>query len=171
MAELKDIRIRNEWRPGDLGTILHLHGVLYAGEYGYGPIFEAYVAEGLAEFQKRYDPELDRVWICEHDGAVVGSLVIMHRENGAAQLRYFLLLPGYRGIGLGKKLVDSAMGYLRERGYASCFLLTEKELSAAAALYRRAGFVLAEEHESSIFGRPGTECRYELTLSASPPHR
>jgi peptidyl-dipeptidase Dcp len=60
------------------------------------------------------------------------------------------------------------MDYLRERGYTSCYLLTEKELTAAAALYKRAGFVLAEEKESAIFGRPGIECRYELKIAPEP---
>ncbi|HCM26482.1 MAG TPA: GNAT family N-acetyltransferase [Treponema sp.] len=159
-----EIMVRNEWKPGDLGYLVYLHGILYSGEYGYGPVFEAYVAESLAEFQRRYDPALDRVWICEHAGAIIGSLVIMHRENNAAQLRYFLLRPEYRGIGLGKKLMDSAMSYLREMGYSSCYLLTEKGLEAAASLYTRAGFVLTEERDSDIFGKPGKECRYEMKV-------
>jgi hypothetical protein len=33
-----------------------LHGLLYGAEYGYWIAFETYVAEGLNEFYKSYDP-------------------------------------------------------------------------------------------------------------------
>jgi hypothetical protein len=47
-------KIRHHIKPGDIGYLIHLHGVLFAKEYGYDQTFEAYVAGGLAEFiQKR----------------------------------------------------------------------------------------------------------------------
>ena len=30
----------------------------------------------------------------------------MHRGEDSAQLRYFMILPGYQGIGLGKRLME-----------------------------------------------------------------
>ena len=157
-----DITIRNELAPGDLGTVIHLHGLLYAREYGYQTCFESYVAQAVHEFHQRLDPERDRIWLCEHEGNMVGSLFLMHREDGAAQLRFFLIRPEYRGIGLGKFLMERFMAALRELGYASAFLWTERELTAAASLYTRHGFRLTEQKASSIFGRPATECRYDL---------
>ncbi len=157
-----DISIRNELAPGDLGTVIHLHGLLYAKEYGYQTCFESYVAQTVHEFYQRLDPELDRVWLCEHDGKLVGSLFLMHRDAGAAQLRFFLIRPEYRGLGLGKLLMDRFMTALRELGYTSAFLWTEKELAAAASLYTRHGFRLTEQKDSAIFGRPATEVRYDL---------
>jgi hypothetical protein len=88
-----DTEITVGYGSGDLGYLIHLHGLLYGREYGYGVDFEMYVAEGFTEFHKRYDPDADRIWICRHAGQIVGSLVMMHREEGAAQLRYFLLRP------------------------------------------------------------------------------
>src|SRR5215813_9147269 len=99
-ARIDDITIRNELRPGDLGYVAHLHGRLYGVEYGYGIAFEMYVAAGLQEFYKNYDIGKDRAWICEHHDRMIGFLLLMHRENNAAQLRYFLIEPEYRRIGL-----------------------------------------------------------------------
>ena len=162
MKSIADVSVRNDFRPGDLGAVIHMHGRLYGIEYGYGVSFEMYVAHGLAEFYEHYDADKDRVWICEHDGRIVGFLLLMHREKNAAQLRYFLLDPEYRGIGLGRHLMTLFMSFLRERGYTSAYLWTTNEQDAAAALYKRFGFELTEEKESTAFGKPLIEQRYDL---------
>jgi len=162
---IEEIKIRNDLRPGDLGYVIHLHGRLYGAEYGYGISFEMYVAEGLHEFYQNYDPERDRVWICEHRERIVGFLLLMHRDNDAAQLRYFLLEPGYRGIGLGKRLMELYMGFLSERRYKTCYLWTTHEQEAAASLYKRYGFRLTAEKESDAFGKRLREQRYDLCVS------
>jgi ribosomal protein S18 acetylase RimI-like enzyme len=159
---LDEITIRNELVPGDLGYVIYLHGLLYGREYGFAVRFETYVARGIQEFYAAYDPERDRVWICEHREEIIGSLFLVHRENDSAQLRYFLIRPGYRGIGLGKKLMGQFMETLSARGYRSAFLWTTHELHTAAALYRRFGFELTEEKRSSAFGRALVEHRYDL---------
>lgn len=159
---LNDIAIRHTLRPGDIGYIIYLHGHLYAAEYNHGIAFETYVAEGLVEFYRRFDPAKDRIWICEHDRRIVGTLLLMHRENNAAQLRYFLVHPDYRGIGLGKKLMELFMDYFHQCKYSSAYLWTTHELAAAASLYTRHGFKLTEEVESTAFGKPLREQRYEV---------
>ena len=158
-----NITIRTELRPGDIGYIIYLHGYLYKKEYDYGIAFEAYVARGLYEFYKQYDPKKDRIWICEHEDKIVGFMLLMHRENNAAQLRYFILEPLYRGIGLGKKMMKLYMEYLREAGFKSSYLWTTNELGAAASLYKRFGFSLTEEKPSEAFGKPLYEQKYELS--------
>jgi peptidyl-dipeptidase Dcp len=161
---LDDISIRTELQPGDLGYVIYLHGDLYKKEYGYGVPFEAYVAKGLCEFYETYNPERNRVWVCEHGNRKVGFLLLMDRGN-AAQLRYFLIQPEYRGIGLGSKLMKLYMDFLQECGYRESYLWTTHELTTAAALYKRAGFQLTEEKESTAFGKPLREQRYDWVLS------
>ena len=166
MQEFKGIGIRSELRPGDIGNVTYLHGHLYSVEYGYGISFEAYVAKGLFEFYENYDVEKDRVWVCEDGERFVGFLLLQHREDGVAQLRYFILLPEYRGMGLGKRLMELYVGFLKERGYRSSYLWTTHELDAAAGLYKRFGFQLTEEKESTAFGKLVKEQRYDLHLES-----
>jgi ribosomal protein S18 acetylase RimI-like enzyme len=161
---LNDIGIRHTLRPGDIGYIIYLHGHVYAVEYNHGIEFETYVAGGLLEFYRRYDPERDRVWICEHNRRIIGFLLLMHRENNAAQLRYFLIHPEYRGIGLGRKMMGLFMEFFHTCGYTSAYLWTTNELHAAASLYTRHGFILTEEKESTDFGKRVVEQKYELVV-------
>jgi peptidyl-dipeptidase Dcp len=161
---LDNISIRTELKPGDLGYVIHRHGKLYDEEYDYGVSFEMYVALGMHEFYKKYNPELDNVWICEHEEKIIGFLLLMNRENNAAQLRYFYLEPEYRGIGLGKKLMEHYMKFLKDKGYHSAYLWTTHEQQTAAALYKRHGFTLTEEKQSTAFGKPLKEQRYDLKV-------
>lgn len=158
-----DISIRTELRPGDIGYVIYLHGALYGKEYGYGVQFESYVAKGLCDFYEKFNPERNRVWVCEDNDRIIGFLLLMDRGK-AAQLRYFLIEPEYRGLGLGAKLINLYMDFLRECGYRESYLWTTHELSTAAFLYKRHGFKLTEEKESTAFGKPLREQRYDLTL-------
>ena len=160
---LADIVIRTDLRAGDIGYITYLHGRLYGEEYSYGIEFETYVARGLAEFHKNYDPLANRVWICEHGNKMIGCILLMDRGE-AAQLRYFLIEPAYRGIGLGQQLMDLYFEFLKQCGYKSAYLWTTNEQSSAAHLYRKYGFILTEEKESTAFGKHVKEQRYQLIL-------
>jgi len=161
---LDDITIKTTIEPGDLGYIIYLHGKLYKQEYNYGLAFEMYVAQGMYEFYQSYNPQQDCVWIAQHQKDTAGFLLLMHRSNSTAQLRYFLLQPAYRGIGLGKKLMDLYMDFLKKNGYRSAYLWTTHEQQTAAALYKKYGFVLTEEKPSNAFGKPLIEQRYDLVL-------
>lgn len=162
--DYKGVSIRTELNSGDIGNIIYLHGRLYKEEYDYGISFETYVAKGLYEFYSQYDKEKDRVWVCEHHNSIVGFLLLMHREDTTAQLRFFILLPAYRGIGLGRKLMELFMQWKRDHGYRCAYLWTTNEQTAAAELYKKFGFRLTEEFDSTSFGKPLKEQRYELIL-------
>jgi GNAT superfamily N-acetyltransferase len=163
-ASLDEISIRTTLQSGDIGYVTYLHGSLYRKEYSYSIQFESYVARGLCEFYENYDPTTNRIWACEHNSRMIGFLLLMNR-GGAAQLRYFLIEPAYRGIGLGSKLMNLYMEFLQECGYKKSYLWTTHELSTAASLYKRYGFILTEEKDSTSFGKPLREQRYDLVLA------
>jgi GNAT superfamily N-acetyltransferase len=159
---IEDINIRMDIRPGDLGYIIHRHGEVYAREYNHGISFEAYVAKGISEFYQNYDSTKDRVWICEYQDKIVGSLFLQHREYKKAQLRFFYLENEFRGIGLGKSLMNLYTDFYKKCGYTSSYLWTTEELDVATSLYIRHGFSLTEELSTSSFGKELVERKYEL---------
>ena len=156
-------RIRHDLKPGDVGYVTFLHGVLYAQEYGWDHTFEAYVAGPLGEFAKSHS-ERERIWVVEREGKVAGSIAIVEAGPGQAQLRWFLLHPELRGRGLGRLLVEQALDFCRESGYAQVFLWTTSDLKAATHLYRSAGFRPTESQTHQLWGATVTEQRYELRL-------
>jgi ribosomal protein S18 acetylase RimI-like enzyme len=157
---LDEIQIRTVLKPGDLGFVIYRHGKIYHQEYQFGIAFESYIASGLSEFYKNYDQEKDCVWVCEYNETIIGFMLLMHRLNNDAQLRFFYLEKEFRGIGLGKKLIGLFMNFLKEKKYDSAYLWTTSGLPEAASLYEKNGFVLTEEKESEAFGKKLMELKY-----------
>ena len=157
------ISLRHNLRPGDVGYITYLHGILYAPQQGWDHTFDSYVAIPLAEFAKRIGLR-ERIWILERAGHIVGSVAIVEFSQEEAQLRWLLLHPDLRGRGLGRRLVEEAVAFSREAGYSSIFLWTVDSLPAAAGLYKSAGFREKEKVTHELWGSLVTEVKYELAL-------
>ena len=160
-SESRSFQVRHDIRPGDLGWLVHLHGVLYAREYGFDPRFEAYVAEPLARFVSTRT-ERERLWIAERDERIVGSIAIVAATDAEAQLRWYLVDPSARGLGLGQRLLHEALDFCRGCGYESVFLWTVSALTAAARIYLAAGFHKVEETTGERWGVPIVEQKYVI---------
>ena len=142
-------------RPGDIGWVVYRHGVLYSEEWGYDERFEALVAQIAAEFVQRLDPDRERCWIAERDGARVGSVFLVKKTRKIAKLRLLLVEPSARGLGIGKRLVEECIRFARQCQYRKLMLWTQSELGAARRIYQQTGFHLAGSERHSSWGREG----------------
>jgi GNAT superfamily N-acetyltransferase len=158
------MQIHEGLRPGDLGYVIYLHGILYGKEYNLDHTFEGYVAARMGDFAIQFDPQKDFFAVVEDGGDIVGSIAIHGLGEGNALLRWFLLHPNARGKGLGKHLLNRALDFCRERNFKTVDLWTISELKTAAHLYRQAGFQLVEENTKNLWGGIRTEQRYRLSL-------
>lgn len=160
------VALRTTLNPGDVGTIVALHGTTYAKEYGFDITFEAYVAAPLAAFVLKGSPR-ERIWIAESDRQIVGCVAIVEERPHVAQLRWFLVAPETRGAGLGRRLLDEAVAFSRDVAYEEIILWTVSALETAARLYRRAGFERVEAIPARRWGVDVVEEKYAMTLRRS----
>ena len=155
-------------QPGDMGWIIHRHGVLYAEEYGLDESFEAMVARIAATFIENFDTRRERCWIAERDGEVVGSVLLVKDGEEIAKLRLLYVEPKARGLGIGSRLVGECIGFARRAGYRKITLWTNDVLVSARRIYQAAGFCLVQEKQHHSFGQDLVGQYWELALPARP---
>lgn len=139
-------------QPGDMGWVIHRHGVLYAQEYGWDEQFEALVASICVKFLQKFDPKRERCWIAEKDGEIVGSVFLVKHTKNIAQLRMLYVEPFTRGMGIGRRLVDECIRFSRQTGYKQIILWTQSNLSAARRIYEATGFKIVKKEPHHSFG-------------------
>ena len=166
------MRFDNQYYPGVIADIVGAHARYYAQTWSFGMKFEARVAADLAGFVVNMNPDQDLLLTAKRpDERFLGSIVIDGSDfaGRGAHLRWFIVAPEAQRTGLGKQLLDRALGFCRERGYHRLYLYTFAGLDSARRLYEQAGFKLAEELAADTWGRAMREQRFDIELLPGDP--
>lgn len=157
----QQISIRTQ-KAGDASYIAYRHCILYEKEYGLDQTFERYVLESLNKFLA--ERPVGNIWLAEYCGQIVGSIGIVGVSEKIAQLRWFLIEPEFRGTGLGRQLMETAMDFCQQEDFNQVFLWTFQGLDAARHLYRTFGFEPTEQIENHTWKDSLIEEKWTTTL-------
>jgi GNAT superfamily N-acetyltransferase len=157
----------HEYYPGVVADIVGAHARYYAQTWSFGMKFEVKVAADLAGFVLNMNRDRDLLLVAKRpDERFLGSIAIdgVDHAGRGAHLRWFIVTPEAQRTGLGRQLLDRAIGFCRERDYRRVYLYTFAGLDSARHLYEQTGFTLGEEQEANTWGRAMREQRFDLTL-------
>lgn len=71
---------------------------------------------------------------------VLGCVAMLSTGDRLFELAKLAVAPAARGRGVGRRLVDAALGYARERGAARVTLVSNSQLQTALRIYESVGF-------------------------------
>lgn len=81
------------------------------------------------------------VLVASADDDIIGSMIVLLRENILQARIYSLNVhPAYRRMGTGSLLMDTALEFLKERGFRKITLEAGVNNTAARNLYKSKGF-------------------------------
>lgn len=156
------VTVEAGYEPGVLARCVEMHALYYARRVGFGRVFEATVAGGLAEFSGRLEHDGNQLWRATQAGRVVGTIAIDGEDMGpgVAHLRWFIVDDGLRGGGVGRRLLAAALAFCDRHGFPEIHLWTFRGLDAARRLYEAHGFALVEERPGTQWGDEVMEQRF-----------
>ena len=140
-----------------------MHGECYQSLPGFGITFEAFVGLTLAEYVLEAGAK-GRIWMAERDGRLIGCTALVLRDGNFGQIRWVLVDPSARGIGLGKELVNRALAWSRDMGCTRIFLETTDGVPESQSLYETLGFEVVSDEPAEHWDGVRPLIRMEMDL-------
>jgi ribosomal protein S18 acetylase RimI-like enzyme len=112
----------------------------YQAALGVDLCFQDFAWE-IATLPGIYGPPRGCLLIARVNGVLAGCAAVRGLDNGDCEIKRLYVRPGYRREGVGRRLVETAVHFARELGYARMMLDTLPAMTEAQSLYRSLGFV------------------------------
>jgi len=163
MNRSEDIRLRPATNADGPAIQRLVFAVL--GEYGLSPDPAGTDAD-LRDIESYYQRRGGAFDVLERmDGGILGCVGLAPIDTTTCELRKMYLAPGARRRGLGRRLLDSALGKAKALGFRRIVLETASVLTKAVALYKGYGF---KPYRPDHLSERCNEA-YCLDLAPSPP--
>jgi len=83
------------------------------------------------------------IFFAEVDGKLAGRIKVMEWWNRFGYVEDLVVNPDFRGMGIGRKLLERGIQWARENKYPGVMLETQDDNVPACTLYASCGFVLS----------------------------
>lgn len=108
------------------------------------PVAEPYEREVHAEdIDYGFDESSITIFFAEVDGKIAGRIKMMRWWNQFGYVEDLVVNPEYRGLGIGRKLLERGIQWSRENNFPGVMLETQDDNVPACTLYQSCGFVLS----------------------------
>lgn len=89
-----------------------------------------------------FDEQGPTVYFAEVDGRLAGRVKMLEWWNQFAYVEDLVVNPEYRGMGIGRRLLEHGIQWAREKDFPGVMLETQDDNVPACTLYQSCGFVL-----------------------------
>lgn len=148
----------------DIETSLERQKDIFGGEFGFLDSAHDFARQAVREFCRAFRRDRDFMLVAKKDGKFIGTITLMGEEDGRARLRFLILEPDMRGVGLGKKILSTAMEWAKDMGYTHIWLTTHSVLERAVNMYKSMGFEKTGEVPADDVCPGATEITFERDI-------
>ena len=120
-------------------------------------------AEEIAGLPGQYAPPGGKLFLLRGPDGAAGCVALRRLDDDTCEIKRLYVRPEYRGEGLGRMLVEEAIGEAFQAGYNRVCLDTLPSMRSAIRLYESYGFTPTEPYLENP--TPGALC-FELRISA-----
>lgn len=112
----------------------------YAAWLGLNLCFQNFEKE-LAELPGEYVPPSGRLFLAIENDQIAGCVAVRKIADDTCEMKRLYVRPAFRGLGLGRRLIETIIAAAREIGYQHMRLDTlPGKMDPAIAMYRSLGF-------------------------------
>jgi len=105
---------------------------------------EPYEREVIAEdVEYGFDEAGPTIFFAEADGHLAGRIKMLRWWNRFAYVEDLVVNPDYRGLRIGRRLLERGVQWARENDFPGVMLETQDDNVPACTLYQSCGFVLS----------------------------
>ncbi|TYA57254.1 GNAT family N-acetyltransferase [Formosa maritima] len=112
-------------------------------EFGVPKVGTAYADVSLDKMAETYNGKKSVYFVIDNDGKIIGGAGIAPLDNyegNVCELQKMYFLPEARGVGLGKRMMETCLKRAKNFGFEKCYLETMPYMVDAKKLYAKVGF-------------------------------
>ena len=153
-----------KFSPGDGNRALSVMKRVYIDELGWRNVFLREAVKALKDMLLTHDPKCELFLLAESKKTPVGVMFLKKKSERVAFLRWLTVTHEARNRGLGKALLQCAVGFSRNVGYDFIELVTVDTLEQAREFYRRQGFIETGRRRDTVWDMDVELCFFTRNL-------